>query len=274
MANKELQRKQVQIERDLEFAGVRIRRYTLDPLLKDGAKGQALQPKADKVWSDWLAARGNFYGPPMLSTEKELLGIEEELLKVNRQADLIQRELVSEESFASGIRTVMLLAVALVSLSLLYAMTHGVWSFDFSTFSPLPEWGPLKYVEVAFWSLFGVLCWLLFQATWHLARRDFDRWYQPWYLSTLLRAPFLSIILMMVVLEFVEWYGEGTLIEHYLLEEGNKYYFIVFMSFSLGLMSEETGTIARTLAKAALKFVQNVVGRFSQRLGSLLERTK
>jgi len=87
-----------------------------------------------------------------------------------------------------------------------------------------------------------------------------------------LRAPFLSVILMMVVLEFVEWYGEGKWIENYLLEEGNKFYFIVFMSFSLGLMSEETSAIMRELAEGVVKFVRNVVGRVSDRLSSAVTR--
>lgn len=77
---------------------------------------------------------------------------------------------------------------------------------------------------------------------------------------------------MMVVLEFVEWYGEGKWIENYLLEEGNKFYFIVFMSFSLGLMSEETSAIMRELAEGVVKFVRNVVGRVSDRLSSAVAR--
>jgi len=77
---------------------------------------------------------------------------------------------------------------------------------------------------------------------------------------------------MMVVLEFVEWYGEGKWIENYLLEEGNKFYFIVFMSFSLGLMSEETSAIMRELAEGVVKFVRNVVGRVSDRLSSAVTR--
>jgi len=272
MTERELQRKRREIESGVVGLRVRIRRYTLDPRLREEDQG-ALRKQADEAWKKWLAVRSSFYALPEPAPPEELLGVEKELLQVSREADLIQRELISEESFNAGIRTVTWLSVALVGLVFLYLATHGVRGLNFAAFEPLPEWGPLKYVEVAFWSTFGVLCWLLFLSTRYLARRDFDRWYQPWYVSTVLRAPFLSMILMMVVLEFVEWYGEGKWIENYLLEEGNKFYFIVFMSFSLGLMSEETSAIMRELAEGVVKFVRNVVGRVSDRLSSAVTRT-
>ena len=272
MTERELQRKRREIESGVVGLRVRIRRYTLDPRLREEDQG-ALRKQADEAWEKWLAVRSSFYALPEPAPPEELLGVEKELLQVSREADLIQRELISEESFNAGIRTVTWLSVALVGLVFLYLATHGVRGLNFAAFEPLPEWGPLKYVEVAFWSTFGVLCWLLFLSTRYLARRDFDRWYQPWYVSTVLRAPFLSMILMMVVLEFVEWYGEGKWIENYLLEEGNKFYFIVFMSFSLGLMSEETSAIMRELAEGVVKFVRNVVGRVSDRLSSAVART-
>ncbi len=272
MTEKQLQRKRLEIESGLVELRVRIRRYTLDPRLREEDQG-ALRKQADEAWKKWLAVRSSFYALPEPAPPEELLEVEKELLQVSREADLIQRELISEESFNAGIRTVTWLSVALVGLVFLYLATHGVRGLNFAAFEPLPEWGPLKYVEVAFWSTFGVLCWLLFLSTRYLARRDFDRWYQPWYVSTVLRAPFLSMILMMVVLEFVEWYGEGKWIENYLLEEGNKFYFIVFMSFSLGLMSEETSAIMRELAEGVVKFVRNVVGRVSDRLSSAVTRT-
>ncbi len=271
MTEKQLQRKRLEIESGLVELRVRIRRYTLDPRLREEDQG-ALRKQADEAWKKWLAVRSSFYALPEPAPPEELLEVEKELLQVSREADLIQRELISEESFNAGIRTVTWLSVALVGLVFLYLATHGVRGLNFAAFEPLPEWGPLKYVEVAFWSTFGVLCWLLFLSTRYLARRDFDCWYQPWYVSTVLRAPFLSVILMMVVLEFVEWYGEGKWIENYLLEEGNKFYFIVFMSFSLGLMSEETSAIMRELAEGVVKFVRNVVGRVSDRLSSAVTR--
>jgi len=271
MTDRELERKRRESESGAVRFRARIRRYTLDPRLREEDQG-ALRKQADEAWGKWLAVRSSFYALPEPAPPEELLGVEKELLQVSREADLIQRELISEESFNAGIRTVTWLSVALVGLVFLYLATHGVRGLNFAAFEPLPEWGPLKYVEVAFWSTFGVLCWLLFLSTRYLARRDFDRWYQPWYVSTVLRAPFLSMILMMVVLEFVEWYGEGKWIENYLLEEGNKFYFIVFMSFSLGLMSEETSAIMRELAEGVVKFVRNVVGRVSDRLSSAVAR--
>ena len=124
----------------------------------------------------------------------------------------------------------------------------------------------MKYGEVIFWSSFGVLCSLLFLSTWYLARRDFDMYYQPWYLSTALRAPFVSLIGMMIILEFVEWYGQGTWVEHYLLEEGNKFYFIVFMSFCLGLTSDRTSKLIGDLAEAVGDFLEQAVAMVSKRL--------
>lgn len=266
MTEKELYRRRRRLQTDLAETRIRIRRYTLDPRLRDPEKREHLQRKADEAWEDWLQTREKYYsfGGPL--TDRQVLEVEKDLLEVNRKADLIQRELITQRDFKAGWITVLLLVAALALLALVYLYTHGVRGLDFSAFEPLPEWGPLKYVEVAFWSAFGVLCWLLYLATYYLKRRDFDRWYGPWYVSTALRAPFLTVILMVVVLEFVEWYGEGTWISNYILEEGNKFYFIVFVSFCLGLMSEETSSIIRELAGAVVKFVRDGVGRVAERL--------
>jgi len=61
---------------------------------------------------------------------------------------------------------------------------------------------------------------------------------------------------MMIILEFVEWYGEGRWIQTYILEKGNKFYFILFVSFSLGLTSETTSAIIRDLSAGISQFVQ------------------
>ena len=66
----------------------------------------------------------------------------------------------------------------------------------------------------------------------------------PWYLSTFLRAPFLTVILMMVVWNLLEWYGEGNWIETYILGREISY-FIAFVSFCLGLSSDSTSSIIR-----------------------------
>lgn len=164
MTEKQLQRKRLEIESGLVELRVRIRRYTLDPRLREEDQG-ALRKQADEAWKKWLAVRSSFYALPEPAPPEELLEVEKELLQVSREADLIQRELISEESFNAGIRTVTWLSLALVGLVFLYLATHGVRGLNFAAFEPLPEWGPLKYVEVAFWSTFGVLCWLLFLST-------------------------------------------------------------------------------------------------------------
>ena len=229
------------------------------------------QPPAAQPWQApqrrlWLEAWAQFVALPATPTVSDLNAVEKSWLELDRNVDLIQRELISEQSYKAGLRTVFGLTVALVLLILFYLVSHGLRNLDFSTFEPWPEWGPLKYAEVACWSLFGALCYLLFLATDYLARRDFDVWYQPWYLSTALRAPFLTVILMMIVLEFVEWYGEGKWLQKYLLEEGNKYYFIVFMSFCLGLASNTTAGLMRDLSEGVTEFISRAIGRVSQKL--------
>lgn len=276
MADKELQRKKNELLLELNEVGVRIRRYSLDPRLREDAatqKDDALRREADAAWEAWLEVWEKCQALGDSPGEEKLRAPQRELMKVERRVDLIQRELISAGNYSAGVKTVAGLTAALVALVVLYLLSHGVKSLDFSAFEPLPEWGPLKYVEVAFWSGFGVLCWLLFLATYYLRRRDFDPWYCPWYVSTALRAPFLTIILMMVVLEFAEWYGEGTWIETYLLEEGNKFYFIAFMSFCLGLMSDDSSRIIRELAEGVVDFVRRAVGRVVGRMDSVFTQT-
>ena len=74
-------------------------------------------------------------------------------------------------------------------------------------------------------------------------------------------------------LEFVEWYGgDKSWIRDVLLDEGNKFYFIVFLSFILGVMFREMGDIVRTLGDGVLQFVAGVVDRLSARLKSSVLR--
>lgn len=273
MADKEIEQKYHDLNAALSETGVRIRRYTLDPRLKlppaDRPDPDALLRKlADDAWQELTVLRNEFNELRSSPSLAQLSRIEMRWLQLDRKVDLLQRELIAEQSFRAGIKTVTWLVAVLVGLIVLYLFTHGVRSLDFTAFEPWSEWGPMKYGEVAFWASFGVLCALLFQATYYLSRRDFDMWYQPWYLSTGLRAPFLAVILMMVVLEFVEWYGQGKWIENYILEEGNKFYFIVFMSFCLGLASDTTNRIIRDLAEGVGEFVRRAVARISDRLSS------
>lgn len=275
MADKEIGKKYQVLKTSLAETKVRIRRYSLDPRLKEGAgdRDDELRARADNAWRKWLAIRDQFVTLPATPSLQDLNVVEKGWLELDREMDLIQRELISVKSFNAGIRTVAWMLIVLVLLVLAYLISHGVRGFDLSTFEPWPEWGPLKYGEVAFWSTFGVLCALLFLATNYLARRDFDGWYQPWYVSTVIRAPFLTVILMMIVLEFVEWYGEGTWMQTYLLEEGNKFYFIVFMSFCLGLASDTTSSIIRDLADGVTEFVRRAVSRVSQKLTLAVSKT-
>jgi len=268
MTEKELQRQWRLLEVNLAETRIRIRRYTLDPRLR---KDDDLRAKSDEAWNDWLKVREAFH---KVKDPKEdaLRELEAQLLSVDRQTDLIQRDLISERSQRAGTTTVAWLAVVLVVLVWVYLAIHQVRWGDFSQFEPLAEWGPLKYVEVAFWGTFGTLCALLFFATHYLMRRDFDEWYKGWYVSTLLRAPFLTVSLMMVVLEFAEWYGEDKWIQNYLLEEGNKSYFIAFLSFMLGVTINETSEIIRDLGDGVAAFVRGAIARISDKLSSAMSR--
>ena len=271
MTSKDLERRWRRLEIDIAEGQVRIRRYSIDPRLQRDDQ-QRLRDAADATWTLWMEVRKAF------STEREpseakLHELEEKVLTVERRTDLIQRELISARSQRAGGTTIAWLAVVLVGLGLLYLKLHNVHMNDFSQFEPFAEWGPLKYVEVAFWGTFGALCALLYFASYYLLRRDFDEWYRGWYVAMLLRAPFFTVILMLLVLEFVEWYGEdGGWIHDFLLDEGNKFYFIAFMSFMLGIMIREVSDIVRTLGDGVAAFVGGVVTRISDRLSSALSR--
>ena len=278
MSDKETAKRLRQLRETIDEEGVRIRRYTMDPRLKKPVApdkpdlNRELREQLQKVWDTWFALKGRFRALPAGPDDADLAALEAECDRVERAVDIVQRELISEASYQSGVFTVGWLTAALLFLSALYLYTHGVRSADFSTFEPWSEWGPMKYGEVAFWSTFGTLCYLLFQASHYLARRDFDDWYRPWYVTTFVRAPFLTVILMLVVLEFVEWYGEDTWIQTYLLEEGTKFYFIVFLSFCLGLATDVTAGILRDLAEGVAEFVSRVAGRIADKLGSAVAK--
>lgn len=274
------------LEERLTRTDARIRRYSIDPRLREFDLGPREKPtrpeeeppgpaailrqRADDAFKECSELQARLRVLANNASENALNELEHAWTGLERKVDLIQRELVSKESLTAGVKTTVWLVVALVALGLAYYFTHWVSRDGTLTFEPLPEWGPLKYLEVAFWAEFGALCSLLHLCTWYLSRRDFDRWFQPWYLSTALRAPFLTGVLMLVVLEFAEWYGEGKWIETYLLEEGNKFYFIVFMSFCLGLSTDRTSRLAGKLAGGVGDFVERVVSRVSQKFTSFV----
>jgi hypothetical protein len=268
-----LEKRIAQLRQDVDRTGIRLRRYTRDPKLRPpldpGQPDTGKRPRelADTVWPEWIKLRGDVAALPEVPTAQQLATLELRGQEIDRQADLIQRDLISNESGEAGAKTVFWLVTALAFLVVLYLVTHGVHSLDITTFDPWPEWGPMKYGEVAFWSAFGVICNMLYLATAYLARRDFDPAFKSWYLSTALRAPFLTIILMMIILEFVEWYADDKWLRNYLLEEGNKFYFIVFMSFCLGIASDGTASILRDLSSGVVDFVRGAIGKVTARLG-------
>jgi hypothetical protein len=279
MASKDIERKHNDLLANLAETANRIRRYSLDPRLRmdkappaksaePGDLGEYLRRETAAAWADWVALRDEFAALPDSPTLAQLMEVEKKWLNLDHKVDLIQRDLIGENSVRAGVLTVAWLVLALIGLVIAYLLSHGVRGWNLTAFEPWPEWGPLKYGEVAFWSSFGILCYLLFIATRYIARRDFDEWYKLWYVSTFLRAPFLTVILMMIILEFVEWYGEGKWIQTYLLEEGNKTFFIFFLSFCLGISSDVTSSILRDLANGVSGFVKKAVSRVSQKLSS------
>jgi len=263
---KDLERATRELEVFLRELEIRIRRYTMDRKLSPG-----MLIRLNELHAEWLKLRREFYEKKDHVTAGELRAFDNDLRVVDRQIDIVQRDLVSAESFRAGTRTALFLAAALVALALVYLWSHGVKTPSLDSFERLAEWGPLKYLEVAVWAEFGVLCLLLFLAAHYVSRRDFDEWYQAWYLSTALRAPLLTVILMILVLEFTEWYAEGTWIEAFVLEEGNKSYFIAFMSFCLGIASDRTSEISRELSNSVADFVQAVVKKFGNRLRTAID---
>lgn len=272
MPDKEFTKRITRLREDIDEQGIRIRRYTMDPRIKKiptpnrPPPNSELREELERVWKKWFALKGDFRELPGSPTVPAINALEKELDEVERGIDLVQRDLVSASSFNAGLLTVGWLSALLLLLVAFYFGTHGVSGLDFTTFEPWSEWGPMKYGEVAFWSAFGALCALLFRASHYLARRDFDKWYQPWYFTTFIRAPFLTVILMMIILEFVEWYGEDTWIQAYLLEEGSKFYLIVFLSFCLGLAADITSRILGSLADGVTDFVSRAAGRVSDKL--------
>jgi hypothetical protein len=283
MTSKDIERKHNELLANLAETANRIRRYSLDPRLRmekapsarskanDAATsdlGEYLRQEAEAAWEEWIGLRDEFVALSDSPTLAELIAIEKKWLNLDHKVDLIQRDLIGENSLRAGVFTVTWLVLALILLVASYLISHGVRGWNLAAFEPWPEWGIWKYGEVAFWSGFGVVCYLLFVSTRYIARRDFDEWYKLWYVSTFLRAPFLAVILMMIILEFVEWYGEGKWIETYILEEGNKTYFIAFMSFCLGISSDVTSSIIRDLSGGVSDFVKKAVARVSHKLSS------
>jgi len=266
---------------NMNETAVRIRRYTVDPRLCEAqdnplpkATVEKLRQDADAVWGKWLEAHMRIEKLPADPADNALLELEKDHLQIDHEVDLIQRELISEDIFRAGGRTVRWLVLAMAVTAIAYIGLHmvrtesGSWDFE-----PWSEWGPVKYGEVMFWGMFGCLCYLLLTAATYLLRRDFDRWYQTWYIAVFLRSPFVTLILMLIILEFVEWYGEDNWIHDYILEEGNKFYFIVFMSFCLGLASDTAASIARSLSNGVCELVSGAVGKVAMKLKSAVADT-
>lgn len=255
----------------------RIRRYTLDSRLQTPPDGQELpahwnnlRERLDNAWKEWLAIRAEVIALPAAPTEQQCRDAQLHWLELDRKLDVIQRELIAQRSTRYGVWTVVGLALTLLASICLYLVTHGMTTLDVAQFEPWPDWGPVKYIEVAAWSFFGVLCSLLYTATYFLSRRDFDDHFVTWYISTALRAPLLVVILMIVVLEFIEWYGEGGWLEKYLLEEGNKYFFIVFVSFCLGVGSESTSQMIGELVNGVTAGIRSIVRRVARKFGAVV----
>jgi hypothetical protein len=184
---------------------------------------------------------------------------------------VVQRELISADVSRAGLRTIAWLVVAMVAVASVYVWSHRVPVTEPGVldFEPWSEWGPLKYAEVMFWGVLGCLAYLILTAATYMMRRDFDPWYQSWYLAVFVRAPFITAMLMLIILEFVEWYGEDkSWIHDYILEEGNKYYFIAFMSFCLGLSSDRASSMMRELSNGVSGLVMGAVSKVSSKLRS------
>jgi hypothetical protein len=277
MTPREIEVKAQELRRGMTSTANRIRRYSLDRRLNVPATDRTpeqdryadVAARLDAAWKQWLAVRDAIVTWPTPPTENDVTTVATQWLDLDHSVDLIQRELVSNTSTWWGVATVLGLIVATLGALVAYLFGHGAL-LNLADFEPWPEWGPAKYGEVAYWSFFGVMCTLLYTAAYFVSRRDFDRNFVTWYATTALRAPLLVVILMIVVLEFVEWYAEDTWLANYILEEGNKFYFIVFMSFCLGISSESTAKIIGDLSAGVSAAVQGAVRRIAERLGAVV----
>lgn len=275
MADKATIKRYRQMQENIAEEGNRIRRYTMDPFVKipddpDAADpGKQLRIDLDQAFTEWQKVKDLWRKEAAAMQPSGLDALEKDYDLLVRHIDLIQRELISESSYEAGMDTVRWMVLVLLGLVVTYLATHGVFT---DGFEPWPEWGPLKYGEVACWSAFGAICVLLYKSTVYLARRDFDEWYKPWYVATFLRAPFLAVILMMVLLEFAEAQETGSWIQEYLMGEGNKFYFIVFVSFCLGLSTDSTNGLIHDLSDGVAEFFSRIVNRFSSWLSSAVSK--
>src|SRR5438067_3849179 len=99
MDQRELESKYKELKANIVESGVRIRRYSLDPRLRlpdrpdDKGLGRDLRERADAAWEQWLDTYTAFAKLPTTCTEAQLLEIEERWLKLDRQVDLMQRDL-------------------------------------------------------------------------------------------------------------------------------------------------------------------------------------
>src|SRR5262245_53074909 len=114
MTDKDLRRQWRQLEIDVAEGQVRIRRYSIDPRLREADQG-ALRTAADEAWQLWIDARRAFYAERE-PTEEALRRLEAQILTVERKTDLIQRELISGRSQRAGTTTIAWLAVVLIGL--------------------------------------------------------------------------------------------------------------------------------------------------------------
>src|SRR5688572_25168965 len=103
MNDKELAKRLRVLREDLDAEGERIRRYSMDPFLKEPDvagqpdPGAKLRDQLETAWAHWYAIKGKLRELQAAATLPAVNALEAESEKLEREIDLVQRELISEE---------------------------------------------------------------------------------------------------------------------------------------------------------------------------------
>ena len=171
MAEQQISRQLRDLRKQLHETGTRIRRYTLDPRLRmhvqrekesdkpaagnalthfPGSKhsmtipaelSEELRKMADKAWEKWLSLNARLNALPDAAARADVLDAELAWLQLDRDVDLIQRELISRESSDAGVQTVVVLGAVLMGVSAIYPGHPRGARFRFNPVSAVARMG-------------------------------------------------------------------------------------------------------------------------------------
>ena len=163
------------VETKLEKAKDNIIKKNQPDILIDKVERKILQ-----FWENRL--QYNTSKKPKYLKKSQKLVLEAKFLmdRIHRISELNNAVFLKE-----GLIVVSGLAIGVCILLTLYSYSHF---FHGISWFMAPYW-----VEVIFFSLFGVLTNLTYSATKHVIKRDFDLWHLGWYISKIPQAPFIAL---------------------------------------------------------------------------------